>query len=142
MKKKIFFSISLILIILIFSAGCAVWNSIKDRYVPYKMIGKKGGKTLVEFTFDSPSAETVHLAGAFNNWTAPGGTVAPGETKNLPIQMKKDKKTNYWKVVWAIDPGKYPYKYIINKTQWRQDPNSLEKVDDGFGGKNSIILVE
>lgn len=129
------------IIIYVFTS-CAVWNSIKDRYVPYKMVGKKGNKTLVEFTFDSPSAESVYLSGAFNNWTTPSATIAPGETKNVPIPMKKDPKTGYWKVVWPIEPGKYPYKYIINRTIWKEDPNTIEKVDDGYGGKNSILLVE
>lgn len=133
-------SIGLVLMLVL--GACSVWRSIKDRYQPYRMMGKSEGKTLVEFTFDAPSAESVHLAGAFNNWTTPGATVSGGETKNVPIEFKRDPQTGYWKVVWAIAPGKYPYKMIINKTIWKEDSNTLEKVDDGYGGKNSIVNVE
>jgi len=134
--------ISLFLVLVAVLMGCSVWRSIKDRYEPYKMVGTREGRTLVEFTFDAPSAETVHLAGAFNNWIEPGTTVPPGETKNVPIPLKKDPGSGYWKVVWPIAPGKYPYKFVINKTIWKEDSNTLEKVDDGYGGKNSIISVE
>lgn len=129
-------------VLLLAMTACSVWRSIKDRYQPYRMVGKSEGKTLVEFTFDAPSAESVHLAGSFNNWTTPGATVPSGETKNIPIEFKKDPLSGYWKVVFPIAPGKYPYKMIINKTIWKEDGNTLEKVDDGYGGKNSIVNVE
>lgn len=88
--------------------------------MPYKAVGYLGDKILVEFTFDAPSAKQVHLAGSFNYWA-----ISPmiGEDKILlPIPMKIDQETGYWTVIIPLSPGRWPYKYIVDKMNWKHDP--------------------
>ncbi len=139
--KKVFYVISAIS--LIWLSSCAVWNAIKDRYKPYEIVGREGDKVLVKFQFYAPSASSVHLAGQFNNWTPPGATVSPDEKVNVPIPMEKDPKTGMWTVVWPLPPGRWQYKYVIdNGARWQEDPNTPEKEPDGFGGYNSVCVVQ
>ncbi|MEY4010356.1 MAG: hypothetical protein RLZZ93_1048 [Actinomycetota bacterium] len=81
----------------------------------------------VTFRFTG-AANTVHLAGEFNAWS----TSADALTKAAD---------GSWSITKKLAPGRYPYKFVINGTDWKDDPSAKESVDDGFGGKNSIIVV-
>ncbi|MCD6531571.1 hypothetical protein J7K99_03905, partial [bacterium] len=35
----------------------------------------------------------------------------------------------------------YQYKFVVNGTEWHEDPDNPAKVDDNFGGFNSVITV-
>ncbi len=143
MKRKLLVLIATVSLLSFFASGCVVWKSIKDRYKPYEMTDEmKGGKRKVKFTFDSLSSKTVYLAGTFNNWAADPASVSANETKNVVINLKKDSKSGYWEIYWYLSPGKYQYKYVLDGGTWQYDQNTLEKVDDGFGGYNSIIVVK
>jgi len=30
----------------------------------------------------------------------------------------------------------------VDETNWKEDPNNPQKVDDGFGGFNSLLIVK
>lgn len=129
-------------------SGCeffnTIWGSIKDRYKPFEFVGQDGDKVLVKFVFDSPSANSIWLAGAFNNWA--NGESLPRYpqvelSQGAVIDMKIDPGTGYWTTVIPLAPGRYQYKYVLDSGRvWSADPNT-EHVDDGFGGHNSIIVV-
>jgi 1,4-alpha-glucan branching enzyme len=38
-------------------------------------------------------------------------------------------------------PGRYQYKFVVNGTDWKTDPAAKETADDGYGGKNSVVVV-
>ncbi|NNF05359.1 MAG: hypothetical protein HKN21_01230 [Candidatus Eisenbacteria bacterium] len=80
------------------------------------------------FTFVSPSASMVHLAGSFNDWSTTGDQL----TKNA---------AGVWVITKPLDPGTYQYKFIVNGTDWKVDPNNPNTSDDGFGGSNSELVV-
>ena len=40
-----------------------------------------------------------------------------------------------------LAPGRYMYKFVVDGTNWKQDPTAKESADDGFGGKNSVVVV-
>jgi alpha-amylase/alpha-mannosidase (GH57 family) len=86
----------------------------------------KGG---VIFRFYAPEAKSVNLAGTFNNW-------APNA---LPMR-RRDK--GIWEAVIKLPPGIYQYKFVIDGTKWREDPKNPAKVDDGYGGFNSIFILK
>lgn len=81
----------------------------------------------VVFRFHAPEAQQVYLAGTFNNW-APTG-----------IPMKK--RNGYWEVKLYLTPGTYQYKFVINGTDWKEDPLNPARVDDGYGGFNSVFVL-
>jgi len=108
--------------------SCFVWNSVKEKpLAPFRAVGRVGSKILVEFNFDAPpDTKSVHLAGAFNNWTAPGQTIDPlKHPKNIIIPMMKDPDSGIWKAVFPIEPGKYPFKYVIDGNIWKNDPRTI-----------------
>jgi 1,4-alpha-glucan branching enzyme len=73
-------------------------------------------------------ASTVAVAGEFNGWN----------TSADPMEKQSD---GSWKLVKKLSPGRHPYKFVIDGGTWMADPAATESVDDGFGGKNSIVVV-
>jgi len=66
------------------------------------------------------------------------GDFAPdGWTNGVPMS----KVGGTWKATVAVPYGKpVAFKFFVNGTDWKSDPDPAAKlVDDGFGGKNSII---
>ena len=71
---------------------------------------------------------TVAVAGEFNAWN----------TSADPLAKQAD---GSWKLVKKLPPGRYAYKYVIDGGTWKEDPAAKETVDDGFGGKNAVVVV-
>jgi len=82
----------------------------------------------VLFTFENKDADTVSLAGDFNNWAA---------DKN----MLKKNKNGIWYIILPLKKGEYGYKFVINGSEWIPDPKNKATKDDGFGGVNSLVKV-
>ena len=80
------------------------------------------------FTFSSPGAGSVSLAGTFNSWNNSADPLQKGEG-------------GLWFIVKPLDPGSYQYKFVVNGSEWKQDPANPETTDDGYGGKNSVLVV-
>ncbi|MFN4223183.1 MAG: glucodextranase DOMON-like domain-containing protein [Fervidobacterium nodosum] len=82
----------------------------------------------VVFTFNYPQANTVHLAGTFNNWS----------TNANPMRREGD----LWVTELELKPGTYQYKYVIDGGKvWKEDPDAPGYTDDGFGGKNGVFTL-
>ena len=129
--KVIYLFIALFLI-----SGCS-FNFIKKRLsAPYKI------NNGVLFQYEAPSARQVNLAGNFpdNEWLKHGNQ----------IDMMYDNGQNgdrvsgdgVWSIVKKLAAGRYEYKFVIDRNSWVIDPNALETVDDGYGGKNSVLIVK
>jgi 1,4-alpha-glucan branching enzyme len=107
------------------AAGAAV-------VVPVQVAGPGGPvqtATGVVFTYKG-AAQSVHLAGEFNAWS----------TSADPLTQQAD---GSWTITKPLAPGRYPYKFVIDEgASWKEDPNAAESVDDGYGGKNSIVVVK
>jgi len=89
--------------------------------------GPQKVKEGILFTYYAPQANQVFLAGEFNSWSP-----------NSDL-MKKDEK-GAWSIVIPLEPGTYQYKFVIDGT-WKEDPQNPAKVDDGYGGFNSIFSL-
>lgn len=74
------------------------------------------------------TANTVHLAGEFNSWS----------TSADPMTKAAD---GSFTITKSLAPGRYAYKFVLDGSNWKEDPNAAESVDDGYGGKNSVIVV-
>jgi hypothetical protein len=74
-----------------------------------------------------PNAEQVVVSGSFNNWNE---------------QVFKMQKTDLgWGIKLKVNPGEYQYKFIVDGN-WITDPNNPHKVNNEFGGYNSVITVK
>jgi hypothetical protein len=116
-------------------AGCGSLNFIKRRLPP--PTEQAGG---ILFRFEAPSAKVVQLAGNWpeNNWL--GGQAQTGSF--LVGEMTDADKDGIWERVEPLPPGRYQYKFVIDRVNWKFDPNNPQRVDDGFGGSNSLLIVE
>ena len=80
------------------------------------------------FVLIAPNARNVAVTGDFAAWD-PGG-----------IPLKDRRGTGVWVVELELEPGVHHYVFVVDGTEWRPDPNASQ-VDDGFGQKNSVVLV-
>lgn len=92
----------------------------------FSAVSYKDGKVVFTFKTDI-KATSVFLAGNFNNWS----------TSAMPMQLVD----GIWQIAIALEPGSYQYKFVINGTTWKEDPEAPSYVDDGFGGKNGAFVL-
>jgi len=92
----------------------------------FSAVSYKEGKVVFTFKTDI-KADAVFVAGNFNNWS----------TSATPMQFVD----GVWQLAIALDPGTYQYKFVINGTTWKEDPEALSYVDDGFGGRNGAFTL-
>ena len=71
----------------------------------------------------------VYLVGSFNDWNQKAN------------RMMADDKGEYTTSL-LLKPEKYIYKFLTDGMNWIPDPKATEFEDDGFGGKNSVIIVD
>jgi 1,4-alpha-glucan branching enzyme len=83
---------------------------------------------MVEFSLQAPEAKEVFLAGEFNQWDA----------QSMPMKRGKD---GNWKVKKALPPGRYEYKFFLDK-QWVEGLPGTELVPNHFGTQNCVLRVE
>ena len=82
------------------------------------------------FVYHDDEARTISLAGDFNRWDA--GT----------NPLTKD-STGLWLCRFATPgPGRYEYKFIVDGARWIEDPSNGMKVVDGYGGLNSVLVIQ
>jgi len=95
---------------------------------PQLHISDLSGYRRVEMKFCalSENPKTVAVAGDFSDWNA--------------LQMEK-KNDNSWVITLKVKPGKYQYSFVIDGKEWIPDPDSPRQVSDGFGGVNSVLVV-
>jgi glycosidase len=76
---------------------------------------------------DKPTS--VNLAGDFNGWST--------------TQTPMTEKDGVFSVTVPLTPGPHQYKFVLNGTDWINDPAADHKLDqpDGQGGSNSVIVI-
>ncbi len=84
---------------------------------------------LVRFELRAPGASAVALAGSFNSWDDEAVPLVRGSAEDL------------WTVTVPLTPGEHQYLFVIDGEEWIPDPHAHAQVDDGFGQRNSVIIV-
>jgi 1,4-alpha-glucan branching enzyme len=98
------------------------------------MLEKKALKTndmaRVTFTFPaSLEAETVHLVGAFNDWS---------ET-DLPMKRRKD---GSFTLTLDLATGRdYEFRYLVNGSEWHNEWEADGYIPNPYSGDNSVVKV-
>ena len=83
----------------------------------------------VKFSFKPEDAETVEIVGLNNDW------------KN-PIVLSKKKDGIFTADVSLPKNTNHEFKYLINKTEWVNEPEADSQKPNEFGGSNSVIVIE
>jgi chromosome partitioning protein len=84
-----------------------------------------GGR--VEFVAHFPQAARVAVTGDFTGWSVQG----------RPLSQGQDGR---WHLEVPLEPGYHEYKYIVDEI-WKVDPENPERVRNGFGELNSVVVV-
>lgn len=100
-------------------------NQYKDQFT--KNSGHSNVRT-VSFSFAFPNAGDVRVIGDFCDWD---------ESKSLKCYPSKN---GHWSAQIQLTPGTYEYLVITDGTQ-QLDPTNNDKVENSFGGHNSLITI-
>ena len=93
------------------------------------MESKEGTNVPVVFALDLPGVSSVDVIGSFNGW-------APGN-----YHMQWDPRKRLWTLTVHIREGTYEYAFLVNGKTILPDPNALMYSEDGFGQKNSVLII-
>ena len=115
---RISLNVLLLVVFLLSIAGCA-----------QKRLGPEITKDGMLFTLYAPTAKSVTVSGSFNAWDIHKDRMSGPDNKGI------------WSCVIPLAEGRYEYLFIVNGNEWQPDP-SVPSVDDGFGGKNSVVVIE
>ena len=90
---------------------------VNGRNVTFRVPATKAG-----------NAEAVTVPGGMNGW----------KVDSSDYELKKDEATGMWVGTFAIAPGKYEYKFAINKS-W--DVSFADPTNNKVSGTNSVLIV-
>ena len=81
------------------------------------------------FYYYDPLAQEVALVGSFNGWQSKDGEM---------VQIRP----GLWEGVLDVPArGTHRYKFLIDRSRWVHDPENPLRIEDGFGGFNSLITI-
>jgi len=79
------------------------------------------------FTVRAAAAGRVCLAGDFNDW----------QVCEAPMRRVGE---DTWSITINVPRGRHEYMFVIDD-RWVPDPNAMGYADDGFGSRNSVLVV-
>ncbi|MCF7913362.1 MAG: alpha amylase N-terminal ig-like domain-containing protein [Candidatus Cloacimonetes bacterium] len=123
--KKIIYCLILVIILAMVSS-CASLGMSGGEAVKEDVASKKTASGTL-FTYQDANASSVNIAGDFNGW----------DTQADPLTKTGDT----WQISMELAPGTYMYKFVVNGSDWKTDPNNPNEADDGFGGANSVVTI-
>jgi hypothetical protein len=91
------------------------------------IIHKAPGQVPIVFIYTG-QFRTVCLSGDFNGWS--------------PNDHCLKRNGDTWEIKLFLSPGRYKYAFLVDGTHWIPDPEAYLEEDDGFGMKNSVLIVE
>ena len=95
------------------------------------MTSKKGTrrtrKKRVEISCYAPEAQSLNIAGSFNDW----------DLEQTP--MKKD-EAGYWLVSLLLPKGRHEYRFVADG-HWFSDQQADDSAPNPHGSHNSILVV-
>ncbi len=80
----------------------------------------------VKFSINVENAETVEIVGLNSDW-------------NTSITMKRKKDGTFTCDVSLPKDQQQQFKYLVNETEWINDPEADAQQPNEYGGNNSVI---
>ena len=81
------------------------------------------------FVFHDDDAESVSVAGAFNEWD------------RIATPLERNGSGLWSTQITVPHTGRFEYKFIVNGNRWIEDPSNGMKAPDKFGGLNSVVVL-
>ncbi len=82
----------------------------------------------VKFTFSVENAETIEILGLNSDW-------------ENSVVMSKKKDGSFTCDVSLLKNTQHEFKYLVNETQWLNEPEADAQNPNEFGGINSVITL-
>jgi len=92
--------------------------------------GGPAGTREVDVVFVAPGAASVAVVGDFNGW----------DPRRNPMVRGAEREA--WRTRLVLPPGVYQYGFVVDGTVWEKDPQARNFLADGFGGENSVIVID
>ncbi len=83
----------------------------------------------VAFVLYAPTAQSVTLAGDFNEWSKSATPLHPTGSQGA------------WVVTVPLAPGRYHYAFVVDGKRWVTDPGAAPAPGDDFGTPSSVMTV-
>ncbi len=91
---------------------------------------ERSRRRMMTLHYYGSDARQVALIGSFNGWQPGDGQM----DRRLP---------GVWQITIPKPPrGMYPYKFLIDGARWIADPENPDRIEDGYGGFNSLLTVK
>jgi 1,4-alpha-glucan branching enzyme len=75
----------------------------------------------------APKANTVQVAGDFNEWNPEANPLNSGEAGD-------------WSTKLSLRAGEYQYRFVVDGI-WTEDPGASTNIENPFGSRNSLLRV-
>ena len=82
----------------------------------------------VKFSFTPENAESVKILGLNSDW-------------QNSVLMSRKKDGSFTADVTLAKDSKHQFKYLVNETEWLNEPEADSQVPNEFGGSNSVIVL-
>ena len=82
----------------------------------------------VKFSFTVENAETIEILGLNSDW-------------EKSVIMSKKKDGSFSADVNLPKDSKHEFKYLVNETEWVNEPEADSAIPNEFGGSNSVIVL-
>ena len=106
------------------------WHTPDVKDMAQTLIGAKKLQAAVTFTLNMPDASYVEVIGSFNQWM-------PNR-----FRIHWDERRGLWVLSVPLERGRYEYAFLVDGKTILPDPKAVMQQDDGFGNKNSILIIE
>lgn len=83
----------------------------------------------VRFVYIDEKAESIELAGDFNNWDP------------VPLEKQEVNGEQVWTGLVSMNRGEHSYMFVKDGEKWVTDPMASVQREDGFGNKNAVIYL-
>lgn len=84
---------------------------------------------VIKFVLVAPQATKVSVVGDFNGW----------DTEATPATRQPD---GTWATFVQLHPGRHVYSFVLDGKVFMNDPAAPVAPDDGYGQKNSVVVVK
>lgn len=82
----------------------------------------------VKFSLKTEDAISVEILGLNSNW-------------QQAVVMNKKKDGSFSADVTLPKESRHEFKYLVNETQWLNDPEADGEVPNSYGGTNSLVML-
>lgn len=119
---------------IVVQAAAAIFLVIASAFVTTMVVSSGGEEpepvVTVRLELRAPEAEQVAVVGDWNGWdptTHPMTDADNDGNWEINVEVRRDQE--------------YQYQFLINGEEWIPDPEAPMTVNDGFGGKNSVLNI-